>query len=89
MLVWLSIAAAGVVVFLCRNLDRRFASDRLEHFIADRRGTSRLASAAEFADGNRHLQIALAVTKSDFPPTWTTCCSELERQATPILEDRC
>lgn len=65
MLVWLSIAAAGTVAFLCWNLYRRFAADRLEKFITDRRGTSRMVSAAEFADGNRHMQIALALTNSD------------------------
>jgi len=65
MLVWLSIAAAGVAAFLCWNLYRRFAVDRLEKFIAVRRPTSRMVSAAEFADGNRHLQVALAVTSSD------------------------
>jgi hypothetical protein len=65
MLVWLSIAAAGVVAFLCWNLYRRFAVDRLEKFIDGRRATSRMVSAAEFADGSRHLQVALALTNSD------------------------
>jgi hypothetical protein len=65
MLVWLSIAAAAVVVFLCWNLYRRFGVDRVEKFINGRRATSRMVSAAEFVDGSRHLQVALAVTNSD------------------------
>jgi hypothetical protein len=65
MLVWLSIAAAAVVVFLCWNLYHRFAVDRIEKLIDGRRATSRMVSAAEFADGSRHLQIALALTNSD------------------------
>ena len=65
MLVWVSIAAVGVLVFLCWNLNRRFAVDRLEKLIDGRRASSRMVSAAELADGNRHMQIALALTSSD------------------------
>jgi hypothetical protein len=65
MLVWLSIAAVVIVVLLFWNLYRRFAVDRFERFLDSRRATSRMVSAAEFVDGSRHLQIALALTNSD------------------------
>jgi hypothetical protein len=65
MLVWLSIAAVGVVVFLCWNLYHRFAASRIEALMAKRRPTSRMVSGGEFVDGNRHLKVALALTNSD------------------------
>lgn len=66
MLVWLSIAAVVVVGFLGWNLSRRFGTDRIEALNEKRRGTSRLVSRGEFIDGNRHLDVALAVTNSTF-----------------------
>jgi len=66
MLVWLSIAAVVVVGFLGWNLSRRFGTDRIEALNEKRRGTSRLVSRGEFIDGNRHLDVALAVTSSTF-----------------------
>ena len=65
MLVWLSIAALGVVVFLCWNLYRRFAASRIDALMEKRRSTSRMVSGGEFVDGNRHLKVALALTNSD------------------------
>lgn len=65
MLVWLSLAAVGVVVFLCWNLYRRHAASRIEALTDKRRATSRMVSGGEFVDGNRHLKVALALTGSD------------------------
>jgi hypothetical protein len=64
-MVWLSIAAAGVVVFLSWNLHHRFAASRIETLIEKRRATSRMVSSGEFVDGSRHLKVALALTTSD------------------------
>ena len=65
MLVWLSIAALGGVVFLCWNLYRRFVASRIGVLLERRRPTSRMVSEGEFVDGNRHLQVALALTTTD------------------------
>ena len=63
-LLWL---AAGVrVAFLGWNLYRRFGTDRIAKFTERRRGSSRMVSRGEFVDGNRHLDVALAVTQSTF-----------------------
>jgi hypothetical protein len=63
---WILIAAVVIVFVLIWNLRRRFASDRLEHFLERRRASSRLVSLGEFVDGSRHLSVALAVTDSTF-----------------------
>jgi len=65
MLVWMSIAAAGVVVFLCWNLYHRFAASRIDALLEKRRPTSRMVSGGEFVDGSRHMKVALALTSSD------------------------
>jgi hypothetical protein len=62
----LSFVAVVVVVFLACNLYRRFGVDRIEAFNEKRRATSRFVSKGEFVDGNRHLEVALAVTQSTF-----------------------
>ena len=64
MLAWLSIFAVVVVAFLGWNLYRRFGVDRIAEFNERRRPTSRLVGRGEFVDGNRHLDVALAVTQS-------------------------
>ena len=66
MLVWLSIAAVVAVIFLSWNLYSRFGTDRIEALNEKRRASSRLVSRGEFIDGNRHLDVALAVTHSTF-----------------------
>lgn len=66
MLVWLSIAAVAVVGFLGSNLLRRLGTDRIEALNEKRRASSRIVSRGEFVDGNRHLDVALAVTNSTF-----------------------
>ena len=64
MLAWLSVLALVVVAFLGWNLFRRFGADRIAVLNERRRPTSRLVSRGEFVDGNRHLDVALAVTQS-------------------------
>ena len=66
MLPWLSVLAGVVVVFLAWNLYRRFGADRIAELTERRRGTSRMVSRGEFVDGNRHLEVALAVSQSTF-----------------------
>lgn len=66
MLPWISLVAVIVVGFLGWNLYRRFGADRIAAFNEKRRPTSRLVSRGEFVDGNRHLEVALAVTQSTF-----------------------
>ncbi len=65
MLVWLSIAALGGVVFLSWIVYRRFVASRIGVLLERRRPTSRMVSEGEFVDGNRHLQVALALTSTD------------------------
>ena len=61
-LLWL---AAGVAVaYLGWNLYRRFGTDRIAVFNERRRSSSRMVGRGEFVDGNRHLDVALAVTQS-------------------------
>src|SRR5947208_821705 len=62
MLPWLSLVAVVVVGILGWNLYRRFGADRIAALNEARRTTSRLVSRGEFVDGNRHLEVALAVT---------------------------
>jgi hypothetical protein len=66
MLLWISVAAAVIVAFLGFNLYRRFASDRLGVFNEKRRTSSRMVGRAELVDGNRHLDVALALTQTTF-----------------------
>ena len=64
MLTWLSVAAVVVIGFLGWNLYRRFGTDRIAAFTEKRRSTSRVVSRGEFVDGNRHIDVALAVAQS-------------------------
>jgi hypothetical protein len=66
MQVWLSITALAIVVFLSWNLYRRKGADRIAAFNEKRRATSRMVGKGEFVDGNRHLEVALAVTQETF-----------------------
>lgn len=45
-------------------LYHRFGADRLAKINDRRRGASRIVGRGEFVDGNRHLEVALAVTES-------------------------
>ncbi len=64
MMTWISIAAVVVVALLAWHLSRRFGSDRIAKFNERRRAASKLVSRGEFIDGNRHLDVALALTQS-------------------------
>ena len=66
MLALLSVVAGVVVVFLGWNLYRRFGADQIAELNERRRLTARIVSRGEFVDGNRHLDVALAVTHSTF-----------------------
>ena len=62
------IVVVGVIVvtFLSWNLYRRFGSDQLEVMSEKRRKSSRLVTRGSFVDGNRHLDVVLALDKSTF-----------------------
>ena len=64
MMGWLTVVAVVVVVLLGWNLYRRFATDRIAAFNERRRAGSKIVSRGEFVDGNRHLDVALALTGS-------------------------
>jgi hypothetical protein len=55
-----------LVAFLGWNLYRRFGVDRIAAFNEKRRAGSRMVGRGELVDGNRHLEVALAVTPSTF-----------------------
>ena len=63
-LLWLVMGVA--VAFLGWNLYRRFGADRIAELNERRRGSSRMVGRGEFVDGNRHLDVALAVSQSTF-----------------------
>ena len=64
MVALLSLAAGVAVAFLAWNLYRRFGTDQIAIFNERRRSSSRMVGRGEFVDGNRHLDVALAVTHS-------------------------
>jgi hypothetical protein len=66
MLAWLSIVGIGVLAFLGWTLYRSFGADRIAAICDKRRSSSRIVSRGEFFDGNRHMEVALALTRSTF-----------------------
>jgi hypothetical protein len=66
MWVWISIAIALAVGLAGWILVCRFGVGHLEALIEQRRTTSRVVGRGELVDGNRHIQVALAVTQSTF-----------------------
>lgn len=62
MLFWISVAAVVVVLFLSWNLHRRVNAGRIAAFSERRRATSRIVGRGEFFDGNRRIEVALALT---------------------------
>ena len=64
MIAALWLLAGGAVAYLGWNLYRRFGADRLALINDRRRGGSHIVGRGEFVDGNRHLEVALAVTDS-------------------------
>ena len=63
---WLLILGIAVLAVLFWNLYRRFSADRIAAFCEKRRLSSRIVSRGQFFDGNRHLDVALALTRSSF-----------------------
>ncbi len=63
---WLIAFAAVAIAVLIWALYGQFASGRLQKMNDSRRATSRLVSRGEFVDGNRRLEVALALTDSAF-----------------------
>ena len=64
MMTFLTIVAVLAAVGLAWNLYGRFGVDRIAEFTERRRAGSLLVSRGEFVDGNRHMEVALAVTPS-------------------------
>jgi hypothetical protein len=64
MMTLLSIAGVVALALLGWDLYRRISSDRLAAFTDGRRASSRLVGRGELVDGNRHLEVALALTDS-------------------------
>ena len=64
MLPVITFVAVVAVVVLAWNLYRRFGTDRIQALRDARRKTSRFVSRGSFVDGNRHLDVALAVDQS-------------------------
>jgi hypothetical protein len=65
MLFGLSVVAVGVVAALFWTLYRRAGASGLQALSDKRRATSRIVSGGELVDGNRHLQVSLALTDTD------------------------
>jgi len=63
-LLWLAMGIA--VALLSWNLYHRFVADQIAKFNERRRSSSRMVGRGQFVDGNRHLDVALAVTQSTF-----------------------
>ena len=64
MLTWLLLAAVAALGFLGWNLYGRLAGSRIGALNDKRRATSRIVSRAEFVDGNRRIDVALALTQT-------------------------
>jgi len=64
MLPLLSLFAIVTIAFLAWSLYRKFGSDRIGSLMETRRKTSRFVSRGLFVDGNRNLDVALALDQS-------------------------
>ncbi len=76
----LALVIVAVIACLGWMLWTRLASDRLQLFNDQRRGSSQLVSRGEFVDGNRHLPVALALTDGAFFYENGDMQASLERQ---------
>jgi hypothetical protein len=76
----LLVLVAAVITLLGWMLWKRLASDRLQLFNDQRRGSSQLVSRGEFVDGNRHMPVALALTDGAFFYENADMQASLERQ---------
>jgi len=63
---WIVVIAVVVIALLGWNLYRRLGADRIAAFNEKRRGTSRIVGRGELVDGNRHIEVALALTHTAF-----------------------
>lgn len=66
MLFWTTIVALLALSSLGWMLRSHMSASRIEAITNRRRPTSRIVSSGEYVDGNRHLNVALALTKTDF-----------------------
>jgi len=66
MWMWISIAAIAAALFLGWNYYRHSGTNRINAFNEKRRESSRIVGRGEYVDGNRHLDVALALTQSEF-----------------------
>ena len=64
MLTWLAIAAVVALGFPGWKLYQGAGAGRVGALNDKRRATSRIVSRAEFADGNRRMEVALALTQT-------------------------
>jgi hypothetical protein len=63
--IWFLLAVVAVAL-LSFSLFKRFSDDRFEALTARLRGSSQLVSRGELVDGDRHLDVAMALTESSF-----------------------
>ena len=61
---WFLIAATVSIAILLSVLSRRFTTRHLQRLNDGRRGTSRIVGRGEFVEGNRRLDVALALTET-------------------------
>lgn len=66
MIVWLSLAAIVIIGIVGWMLYGRLAAKRIAQLTEKRRASSRLVSPGTFVDGNRRMDVALAVSDSTF-----------------------
>jgi hypothetical protein len=64
MMIWIWPAAAVAAALLAWYLIHRSSMNRVGGFIEKRRAGSRMVSRGELVDGNRHMEVALALTDS-------------------------
>jgi hypothetical protein len=62
----ISIVAIAAALFLGWNYYRHYGTKRIAGFNEKRRAASRIVGRGEYVDGNRHLDVALALTQSTF-----------------------
>lgn len=65
LLTWfLVIAGLAALGFLGMGLSQKLGAGRIQSLNEKRRATSRIVSRGEYVDGNRHIEVALALTQS-------------------------
>ena len=74
------LVAAVVAAVVITLLFRRRAKEQLDTFTERRRGSAQMVGQGELVDGNRHMQVALALTDSAFIYENTDIEAFLERK---------